>query len=145
MYREAAVRRRIREQVMSDFDLDWGMEHELHVDHDGGVDHVLADDHAVVADDHAYDVHDHQHEGGLDQHDGYSDGDHHDQPGLDEHEPEHEPVHEPEQDLDAPDWQLDTQFLDGHYDLVGADPDENDMWSQFMSDMHEEVNPYAAN
>src|SRR5258706_101650 len=106
---------------MSDFDLDWGMEHELHVDHDGGVDHVLADDH------HPYDQH--EYTDSHDSHDSHDVGDldevdhqHDEPPGLDEHEP----------DLDLPDWQLDTQFLDGHYDLVGADPDENDMWSQFM-------------
>jgi hypothetical protein len=117
---------------MSDFDLDWGMEHELHVDHDGGVDHVLADDH------HPYDQHEY-----TDLHDSHDaddlgevDHQHDEPPGLDEHEPD---------PLDLPDWQLDTDFLDGHYDLVGADPDENDMWSQFMTDMHEEINPYAAN
>ncbi|MFD0582340.1 hypothetical protein [Dactylosporangium darangshiense] len=117
---------------MSDFDLDWGMEHDLHVDHDGGVDHVLADDH------HQYDQHD--------QHDYADNGDLHDVPDLGEIDHQHdEPLGFDEPDLEVPEWQLDTDFLDsGHYDLVGADPDEHDMWSQFMTDMHEEVNPYAA-
>ncbi|WP_432835492.1 hypothetical protein [Dactylosporangium sp. CA-092794] len=117
---------------MSDFDLDWGMEHDLHVDHDGGVEHVLADhhfDHHDFSDgtDGAHDI--------TDPHYGdFVDPGQHDEPlQLDEPDP------------DLPDWQLDTDFLDGHYDLVGADPDESDMWSQFMTDMHEEVNPYAAN
>ncbi|GAA3457806.1 hypothetical protein [Dactylosporangium matsuzakiense] len=135
---------------MSDFDLDWGMEHELHVDHDGGVDHALADDHAYNAHDIS-DTHDSldSHEG----HDAYSDGheahaDTHDYAGeadLDTaaHHDDQPTLDEP--DLDLPDWQLDTDFLDGHYDLVGADPHEGDMWSQFMTDMHEEINPYAAN
>jgi len=132
---------------MSDFDLDWGMEHDLHVDHDGGVEHVLADS-------HGYDGHD--------QHDAYNDG-HEAHDGQDGHEThdyagdaDHDALGDTdvqhddaptldEPDIDVPDWQLDTDFLDGHYDLVGADPDENDMWSQLMSDMHEEVNPYAAN
>ena len=118
---------------MSDFDLDWGMEGELHVDHDGGVDHVLADN--------QYDQHD------------YSDGadeaaDLHDS-GLTDETAQDDQVDEPlgldEQEPDLPEWQLDTEFLDGHYDLVGAAPDENHMWSQFMTDMHQEVNPYAAN
>ncbi|WP_433215275.1 hypothetical protein ACQP00_05575 [Dactylosporangium sp. CS-047395] len=114
---------------MSDFDLDWGMEHELHVDHDGGVDHVPAFDH-----DHDAYSHDHDHDlSGEDDLDGLTDAPHDEPPTLDE------------QEIELPDWQLDTDFLDGHYDLVGADPHENDMWSQFMSDMHEEVNPYAAN
>jgi len=119
---------------MSDFDLDWGMEHDLHVDHDGGVEHVLADAHH----DHDYaDSHDMQH----DQHDL------HDAADLGEtYDHQHEePLTLDEPDLDLPQWQLDTDFLDGHHDLVGADPDEHDMWSQFMTDMHEEVNPYAAN
>ncbi|GAA2346150.1 hypothetical protein [Dactylosporangium salmoneum] len=130
---------------MSDFDLDWGMEHDLHVDHDGGVDHVLAGDH--LSDEryeHDYAEHEHDH-GGADVHDHGAEDVHdlgdvgedphqHDEPlTLDEHEP------------DLPDWQLDTQFLDGHYDLVGADPGEHDLWSQFMTEMHEEINPYAAN
>ncbi|MEU7870661.1 hypothetical protein [Dactylosporangium sp. NPDC049140] len=123
---------------MSDFDLDWGMEHDLHVDHDGGVEHVLAGDHGYDAHEHhdAYnDGHEHHEYAGDADHDTVVDADaqHDDAPTLDE------------QDIDLPDWQLDTDFLDGHYDLVGADPDENDMWSQLMSDMHEEVNPYAAN
>ncbi|MFG2036466.1 hypothetical protein [Dactylosporangium sp. NPDC048998] len=115
---------------MSDFDLDWGMEHDLHVDHDGGVDHVLADD-------HHYD----QHDFSDDSHDATDPHYLGDAGEADQHE---EPLQLDEQELDVPEWQLDTDFLDGHYDLVGADPDENDMWSQFMSDMHEEVNPYAA-
>ncbi|MFI5906849.1 hypothetical protein [Dactylosporangium sp. NPDC051541] len=133
---------------MSDFDLDWGMEHELHVDHDGGVDHVLADN-------HAFDGHDQDNgqdqQNGHDEHNAYSDGhETHDfsddadpDLGTDAHHDDQPTLDEP--DLDLPDWQLDTDFLDGHYDLVGADPHENDMWSQFMTDMHEEVNPYAAN
>jgi hypothetical protein len=120
---------------MSDFDLDWGMEHDLHVDHDGGVEHVLGNDHAygnhdTYHDDH--EAHDYSAEGDLDSI-GDADAQHEDPLTLDE------------QDLDLPDWQLDTDFLDGHYDLVGAAPDEHDMWSQLMTDMHEEVNPYAAN
>jgi hypothetical protein len=113
---------------MSDFDLDWGMEHELHVDHDGGVDHGQADDHYNhhdLSETHAYDDVDSGVDVDHEQHD--------EPPGLDEQEP------------DLPEWQLDTDFLDGHYDLVGADPHEHDMWSQFMTDMHEEINPYAAN
>ncbi|MER7006632.1 hypothetical protein ABT297_26815 [Dactylosporangium sp. NPDC000555] len=115
---------------MGDFDLGWGMEHDLHVDHDGGVDHLLADN-------HHYDQHD------------FSDGSHdatgaHDLGDVAEADQHEEPLRLDGQELDVPEWQLDTEFLDGHYDLVGADPDENDMWSQFMSDMHEEINPYAA-
>lgn len=116
---------------MSDFDLGWGMEHDLHVDHDGGVDHVLAADQHVHHDfsdgtEHAHDVTDAHFFGDPDT------------------EPHDEPPHFDEPDPDLPEWQLDTGFMDGHYDLVGADPDEHDMWSQFMTDMHEEVNPYAA-
>lgn len=124
---------------MSDFDLDWGMEHELHVDHDGGVDHGLSDGHHY--DQHDYDQHE-GHEGS--NHDGQ---DAHDLGVVEDHT-EHgheEPMGLDEPDADGPDWQLDTDFLDGHYDLVGADPGESDMWSQFMTDIYEEVNPYAAN
>ncbi|WP_432986111.1 hypothetical protein [Dactylosporangium sp. CA-233914] len=128
---------------MSDFDLDWGMEHDLHVDHDGGVDHGLAGDpHGYDQHGHAYD--DSQHE---DQHEDHFAGETHD-PGLygETGVPGHDDAPAlDEPDLDLPEWQLDTDFLDGHYDLVGAAPDETDMWHQFMSDMHEEINPYAAN
>ncbi|WP_433613836.1 hypothetical protein ACQP2P_05435 [Dactylosporangium sp. CA-139114] len=140
---------------MSDFDLDWGMEHELHVDHDGGVDHGLADAHIYEGHDQHDTYADATHEGdaGHDLHHLHEDT-HHDpqdgpdytaEAGLDPVDAHHEdPLTLDEQDIDLPDWQLDTSFLDGHYDLVGAAPDENDMWSQFMTDMHEEVNPYAA-
>ncbi|MGI5247465.1 hypothetical protein [Dactylosporangium sp. CA-139066] len=123
---------------MSDFDLDWGMEHDLHVDHDGGVDHVLAGDHGY----------DHQHDLQLedaDSHDIHHDDLHDTDLGETGEHQHDEPLGLDEPDLDLPQWQLDTDFLDGHYDLVGADPHEHDMWSQFMTDMHEEVNPYAAN
>ncbi|GAA0719074.1 hypothetical protein Drose_05395 [Dactylosporangium roseum] len=115
---------------MSDFEIDWG-EDGLHVDHDGGVDHAFAD--------HQYE----DHHGGFDGTDGADDltdfetvdaveGDLGDEPlDLD--------------DVDLPDWQLDPDFADGQFDLVGADPHEDDLWSQFMTDMHEEINPYAAN
>jgi hypothetical protein len=123
---------------MSDFDLDWGMEHELHVDHDGGVDHVTGDQHYghqgqqdfSDGTESGHDVTDAHFFGDL------GDSDH----GADTHD---EPAGFDEPEL--PEWQLDADFMDGHYDLVGADPDENDMWAQFMTDMHEEVNPYAAN
>jgi hypothetical protein len=119
---------------MSDFDLDWGMEHDLHVDHDGGVDHVLADDHHRYAD---HDLSD----GTEPAHDAT---DLHFLGDVTDTETHEEPLQLDEQDLDLPEWQLDTDFMDGHYDAVGADPDESGLWSQYMSDLHEEVNPYAA-
>lgn len=121
---------------MSDFDLDWGMEHDLHVDHDGGVEHVPADT-------HHFDQHEYSH-GTEGDHDAALHDFGHDAEAADT-EAHEEPIGLDEPDLDLPEWQLDTDFMDGHYDLVGADPDEHDMWSQLMTDMHEEVNPYAAN
>jgi hypothetical protein len=118
---------------MSDFEIDWGMEDGLHVDHDGGVDHVFAD--------HQFDDH-HDFSDGTDSASDLADlhtfGEIDDLADVND-----EPPHV--EDTELPEWQLDADFTDGHYDLVGADPDENDMWSQFMTDMHEEVNPYAAN
>ncbi len=30
-----------------------------------------------------------------------------------------------------------------HYDLIGADPDEEGLWDQLMLDMDDDVNPYV--
>ena len=30
-----------------------------------------------------------------------------------------------------------------HYDLIGADPDEEGLWDQLMLDMNDGVNPYV--
>jgi hypothetical protein len=30
----------------------------------------------------------------------------------------------------------------GHFDLVGADPDENGLWDQLRFDLHDDANPY---
>ncbi|MET7394692.1 hypothetical protein ABZS66_14505 [Dactylosporangium sp. NPDC005572] len=121
---------------MSDYELDWGSEDGLHVDHDGGVDHVFGD---------------HQFDQQHDQHDQFDHAVEADGPddvtGVFEidGDVEDEPLDGGDDDVDLPDWQLDPDFTTGHYDMIGADPHEDDMWSQFMTDMHDEVNPYAAN
>ena len=30
----------------------------------------------------------------------------------------------------------------GHFDLVGADPDENGLWDQLKADLNDDGNPY---
>ena len=32
----------------------------------------------------------------------------------------------------------------GHFDLVGADPDENGLWDQLKADLNDDGNPYLA-
>ena len=32
----------------------------------------------------------------------------------------------------------------GHFDLVGADPDENGLWDQLRVDLDDDANPYLA-
>jgi len=46
---------------------------------------------------------------------------------------------------DHGDLGYDELFGHGSYDLVGADPDEEDLWDQLMLDMTDDVNPYVAN
>ena len=40
---------------------------------------------------------------------------------------------------DVPDLQA-----PGHFDLVGADPDENGLWDQLRVDLDDDANPYLA-
>ena len=37
------------------------------------------------------------------------------------------------------------ELLDGAYELLGADPDEEELWNQIMLDLNDEVNPYVSN
>ena len=125
---------------MSDFEIDWGTEDGLHVDHGGGVDHVFTDNQF----DDRHDFSDGT-DSAPDITDLYSIGD---AAGDAAGDADGGDIGDEPLQLDdpaMPDWQLDPAFTDGHYDLVGADPHEDDMWSQFMTDMHEEINPYAAN
>jgi hypothetical protein len=34
-------------------------------------------------------------------------------------------------------------FEHQHYDLIGADPGEEELWEHLMLDLNDEVNPYA--
>jgi hypothetical protein len=45
-------------------------------------------------------------------------------------------------DLVLDDIHFDDDFT-GHYDLVGADPDEQGLWDQLMLDLNDDVNPYV--